>query len=326
MAYYGRSTFVQCAEEQKRYGVCSQLTICVVQNTRSADYVHSYFPSDFFVVVSSIDESMERLLNGTSCNAIASDRSDLVGVTFSDSDGDFILGDKLVTKEPFAIVTRSGDQEFSDIINWVIQALFYGEEQDLVKDLSLCQNYTEVPSHPTELNFLNAVHCVGNYGEVLFGGDQNDRFMNRINNGTSGMIYAVPFGDLELEERDIGDAEDAIEDSILGSIRNISSLNCGVVVPDNFTGNISTSDNLVGMNVEYCQTLAAALFNSNAGAAKIMAYKDSEKDTYFAALSNGTVDVLAGALIEHKYDFASSVSLEGFDFSTPYFYGNETGT
>merc|ERR1719379_3402690 len=78
-----------------------------------------------------------------------------------------ILGNETLTKDPHAIVTRNTDREFSDVVNWVVQALFYGEEQGLTKDMSLCHNYSGLTStHPSELNFLNAVHFVGNYGEI----------------------------------------------------------------------------------------------------------------------------------------------------------------
>jgi len=44
------------------------------------------------------------------------------------------VGDKLMTKEPLSIVTRNNDREFSDVINWVVHSLFYGEEQGMTKD------------------------------------------------------------------------------------------------------------------------------------------------------------------------------------------------
>ena len=104
-----------------------------------------------------------------------------------------MLGDKLMTKEPLAIVTRNDNREFTDITNWVVQALFYGEEQGLTKDSSLYQNYTNLTSRVSELNFLNAVYCVGNYGEIV-DGDKPNRGMNQFNDGTTGMLYAIPFG------------------------------------------------------------------------------------------------------------------------------------
>ncbi|KAL7526276.1 hypothetical protein ACHAXR_002496, partial [Thalassiosira sp. AJA248-18] len=84
------------------------------------------------------------------------------------------------------------------IINWVLQALFYGEEHGLAKDPTLCQKSTRVTLNDvSDLDFLNAVHCVGNYGEI-FDRELNNRGMNQINNGT-GMLYAIPLGNLDKD-------------------------------------------------------------------------------------------------------------------------------
>ena len=158
------------------------------------------------------------------------------------------------------------------------------------------------------------MYCVGNYGELFFAG-QGERGLNQINNETSGMICAVPFGELQHDNNATGSA--------LLDYRKDGSLNCGAVVPQNFTGNITkSSNNLVGMGADYCRALSAALFNGDPEAVNIITYPEN-KNISFAALSNGTIDVLAGALIEQKRDCAIGPSSEGFSFSTPYYFGNE---
>jgi len=228
----------------------------------------------------------------------------------------------LLTKEPLAIVTRNNDREFSDIINWVVQALFYGEEQGLTKNSSLCQNYTNFTSPGSDLNFMNAVYCVGNYGELISEVEQNHRGMNQINNGTTGMLYATPFGELENEDDDLEDI-DVTVGTLLDDIRKKGSLNCGVVVPDGSDGEIATSDKLFGMSVEYCRTLAAALFDGDSKLVNLTTFSENDNSS-FVALNNGTIDVLAGGRVEKKHDFVSSLSVGGFVFSTPYYYGNES--
>mmetsp|Transcript_35231 Transcript_35231/g.61868 ORF Transcript_35231/g.61868 Transcript_35231/m.61868 type:complete len:476 (-) Transcript_35231:287-1714(-) len=315
MAYFGNENLVECAEKQQRYDDCSPLLICAGQESTSHDFVQSSFPSDFLMVSSSLDEMTEMLWNDT-CNVIATDRSYLLNLASSDENSDrkFIVGNMLLTKEPLAIVTRNNDREFSDIINWVVQALFYGEEQGLTKNSSLCQNYTNLTSHHvSDLNFMNAVYCVGNYGEIIFDGEQNNRGMNQINNGTTGMLYATPFGDLKNENGYFFSSN--TRDALLDNIRNAQgSLNCGVVVPDDFH---------VGMSVEYCRTLAAALFNGNSERVNFLTFSGNDNSS-FVALNNGTIDVLAGGRVEKKHDFVSSLSVGGFVFSTPYYYGNES--
>jgi len=258
---------------------------------------------------------------------IANDRSFLLDVVTpgdENNNGDgknVIVGDKLSTKKPLAFVTRNNDREFSDIVNWVLHALFYGEEQGLTKNPSLCQNDTNSASHrASDINFMNAVYCVGNYGEV-FDEDENDRGMNLINNGTTGMLYATPFGRLK-------NGNDYLSvftagDTFLDEIRGKRSLNCGVVVPKEFDGQITNSSELVGMSVDYCRALAAGIFNGCSEVVNWSTFSENGTSAY-ASLDNGTIDVLAGGRVEKKYDFESSSSLRGFQFSTPYYFGNET--
>lgn len=222
----------------------------------------------------------------------------------------------MMSKEPLAVVTRNNDREFSDVINWVVHALFYGEEQGITKTMSRCQQVSNLTEHTSDLDFMNAVYCVGNYGEILSDEEKNNQGMNQINNGTTGMLYAMPFGDLERNSG-VVDANTALE-----KIRKKGLLECGVVVPDGYTGDISNSDKLIGMNVSFCRALAAALFHGNFKAVRLV--KFSEKDiSSLESLGNGTIDVLAGRRVERKYDFESSPSLGGFHFSTPFYHGNE---
>ena len=323
MVYFGNQTFVHCAEEQKRYDECSSLLICVKSSTTHYDFLKSFtsFPSDYFKVGSSLEEITEMLFNDT-CNVGAYDKSAIlnhlnVALSHTDSDRDFIFGKKMMTKEPLAIVTRNNDREFSDIINWVVQALFFGEEQGLTKDLSLCQNSTNLTGHDVpDLDFMNAVYCVGNYGE-LFVGEPNNRGMNQINNGT-GMLYAIPFGNLG-KDTTMGSVAG---NSTLAKITNNGSLNCGVVVPDNFLGNLTESDKLVGMSVYYCRALAAAIFFGNSKDVNFLTFPETNNSS-FIALANEEIDVLVGGRVQQKFDLVMSPSVRGLQFSTPYYYGNE---
>ncbi|KAL7553938.1 hypothetical protein ACHAWF_018683 [Thalassiosira exigua] len=280
----------------------------LVQGSSGHDFVQSRFPPRFFHLVSS-SEHMEAMLFNGECNVIARDRSKLFAISSrAQGEGkDLFLGEKLSTKSPLAIVTRNSDSEWSDIVNWIVYALFYGEEQGLTKDPSLCHNESTLP-HAFDLDFLNAVYCVGNYGEI-FEGDTSNRGMNQINNGGTGMLYATPWGNLESQ------AVLDISGSLLGDIVIGGELNCGVLLASN--------DKLVGMNIEFCNTLAAALFQGNYEAVRVHTFSDLD-DSSFVALSSGKVDVLAGGRIELEYDFKSSSSLDGLHFSTPYFFGNET--
>jgi len=309
----GNATYVQCAENQIRYGVCSNLKICTLEDSVGENYVLHNFPSDFVSVVSSYDEMAQMLLD-EHCNVLGQTRSALLYFASLPEvkDKGFVVGNDTLSKKPLAIVSRLDDREFNEIINWAMQALFFGEEKALAKNSSLCQDYSTTSGlQVSDLNFLNAVYCVGSYSGIL---SPFDRGMNQINNGSSGMIYAYPFGELDNEDTELIDGSNLNDTCLCDHLRDEDSLNCGILVP--------SSGKLVGLHVDYCRTLAAALFNGDAEAVKIIFLEDDTDDAYLA-LENQTIDVLAGAVLHKRFYFESSLSPSGFHFSTPYYYGDE---
>lgn len=327
MVYYGNSTYIQCAEQQKRYDECRELLICVTDASTHVDFLKVSFPLDYFKIGSSLEEITEMLFDD-SCNVIAHEKSAILNLVQSEKfqgrvfmakalNGDeYRFGEKVMSKEPLGIVTRSNDRVFSDIINWVIQVLLFGEEQGITKDATLCQNYTKLSFLVSDLDLMNAVYCVGNYEEI-FDGEHDNRGMNKINNGT-GMLYSIPFGDL--------DKSITVRQKMnkMSEIRSNGILSCGVYRPSGLERSV-VDDRVLDMGVEYCSTLAAALFNGDPKKVVIVKYEESELSSYIA-LANGEIDVLVGATVQRKYDFSRSSSLVGFHFSTPYYYGDEAAS
>jgi len=316
--FFGNQTLVECAEERKRHSQCSSLFMCALNATTIPGILETLFPSGFFKVISEeeIGNEVGKYLTDSSkpgvCNVFPGNGGLGSSISAGINDARFVGGSKQIAKEPNAVVTRNDDREFSDIINWVLQARLYGSEQGLMTKISkLCQKYTNFTSHVSELNFMNAVHCVSlrDYGLDGLG-------MNRINNGTTGMLYHTPFGKLEnIEDTDAG----VTPGSLLDNITKNGSLNCGVVISDGF-------DMLAAMGFDYCRALAAALFSGDHTLVKFTNFTSTldNADSSFAALNSGTIDVLAGGKVERKYDFGTPSSGKGVQFSTPYFYGDET--
>ncbi|KAL7534572.1 hypothetical protein ACHAWF_004886, partial [Thalassiosira exigua] len=319
LIYSGNSTFVKCAEEHKRYKECSSISICVYKASTHYELLRMSFPSEYFKLVSSYAEMLDMLLNDT-CNVVAEDKGFLHGGLpdiFVARDRGFVEGGKMMTKEPLAMVTRNTDMEWSDAVNWVLQALIYGEEQGLTRDSSRCQIGANLDlQSASDLDFMNAVHCVGNYAEQH---DRKKRGMNQINNGT-GMVFAIPFGNLDQDE-----ITDLPSDSMLAKVMNKGSFNCGVVVPDGFAGNVMESDGLVGMSVDYCRTLSAALFTGDSNNINFITLQET-KDSPYADLANGTIDVLVGGKLQRKYDFGLPPLFRGLQYSTSYYFGDEAAT
>lgn len=268
----------------------------------SNSFVYHQFPTDF-LVIGSTREERGKLLSNFTCNVVADDRSYELEEASSDNYlyKNYVVGDKLMTREPLAIVTRKGgsDRELSDIVNKVLHALFFGEEQGLTADPARCP-FSSGPGGASDLDYLNAVYCVGNYGDIFV---HDDRGMNRINNGTA-MLYAIPHGDLEP------DADGS--DIFLENLRTNGILNCGVVSQNEFDGN---STGLVGLSADYCRTLSAALYNGNSGSVNFRAIPN---ENALDALMNGTIDVIAG----FRVDLAEKNT--SFTFSMPFYFGNET--
>ena len=247
------------------------------------------------------------LLNGT-CNAIVHDTpNDFLGEIAREAngtlDGILYVGDKLLDIEPIAVVTRQSDREFSDVVNWAINSMKYGEAKNITKDDSLCNPYEKNPS-VFDLDFMNAVYCVGNYAELWRQPRSKQpsqmypirRAVNELNNGTH-LLYSPPFGDLVDEE-----AVPAV--GLLAEVRNANNLNCGVMVSTNFTGNTANANMVEGVSVIMCRTMAAAILNGNHNRVNLFLFDESDKVSAYAALMNGTIgkaSLLVGRLQTQAY-------------------------
>ena len=320
---------MNCAKRGERFGECLSLNLCVGANTTHETLASELFPSDFYVPVYH-DAIVSYLLNGT-CNVLLTDLHAERTAELEMEAGRyayFAIEPHLI--EPHAIVTRHESdvgREFGDVASWTIMALIYGEAHNITKDPSKCQPYEELPTNPADLDYMKAVHCVGNLGEILsnFREEQCrlnncvDFAVNHLNRGEA-MIAGIPLGDLTQPPsngRAVGK---------LGRIRRDNELRCGVFLPDNFNSSLEDSRGLAGLNVEYCMTVSAAALNGDTNHCILVPFLYSDKEDAYRALNNGTVDLIAGALREFKYDFRSSDDLAGVDFSIPYFYGNESIT
>jgi general L-amino acid transport system substrate-binding protein len=323
MAFAGNETFVTCAEEIKRYDECSHMVICVTATTTDYGYVAGHFTLDFFVVTTGLEESIQLYFNGT-CNVVASSRFDLLNYKSNHLDvltSSFVIGVDTFNNDPLSYVTRPDDPEWSAIVDWVVQALFYGERQGITKNATLCETNTNDLSYEwSDLNFLNAIYCVGSYDEIYNSSElaQYTRTaINTINNGTP-MLYIIPYGNLD-------NANDELfyeMSETFARVKSRNKLNCGLLIPDGYDGNVSVADGLVGMGVSYCQTLASSMLDGNLYGVNYTRFQYAEMS--LAALNNKDVDVLLGVTADMARNFGNG-SLDGVVFSTAYYYGNQTG-
>lgn len=95
IAYAGNKTYRECAEARQRYGVCSSLSICVLTDSTSFEFVAGLFPRTYYVGCSSMEE-MQLLMANETCNVAASELTILLSFGLSK----YGIGDTLYTKDP----------------------------------------------------------------------------------------------------------------------------------------------------------------------------------------------------------------------------------
>lgn len=322
MVFAGNETFIQCAQEQKRYDECSELSICVIKATTDYEYVANHFTTEFLVITRGSLESVQLWNNGT-CNVVANGRLGLLNFKYREPDlihPTFVIGDETFINDPLSFVTRSDDREWSNLVNWVVQALFFGERQGIGKNSSMCRKSTNyLSSNWSDLNFLNAVYCVGNYSEIYsssqFSGSTRT-VINTINNGTP-MLYVIPYGDLNnANEQMFYNLSKTFAD-----VRSRNQLNCGLLIQDGYAEDLISSEALFGMGVSFCQTLASSMLDGNLYGVNYTTFQDVGSS--LLALNNGAIDVLLGVAADMNYNFGNQ-TLDGVTFSASYYYGNET--
>lgn len=150
------------------------------------------------------------------CDAATSDKSQLVSVAkglLPDPDNHVLL-DLTLSKEPLGPVVRHGDDQWFDIVRWVIFATFAGEEYGIsTANVEEMRNTSENPEFRRLLGVegdlglklgltnewaFNVLNSVGNYGEIYERnlGEGTQTFIPRgLNNSylDGGLLYSPPF-------------------------------------------------------------------------------------------------------------------------------------
>ena len=167
------------------------------------------------VVAAEIDTVYGQYEEGR-CDAVTSDKSQLVGrrTSFADPDAHVIL-DVTMSKEPLAPVVASGDNNWGDIVRWVVYATIEAEEQGItsanIGDFAGGDNPVvgrllgETGELGAALGLENdfvvaVISAVGNYGEIYDRAFGPDTALNLSRAGTvndlwtnGGLMYSPPF-------------------------------------------------------------------------------------------------------------------------------------
>jgi general L-amino acid transport system substrate-binding protein len=192
-------------------------TICVAQGTTSELNLADYFRGNNMqykpVVIEKIDEIEAAFYSGR-CDVYSGDASGLNANRLSRAPNpdDYVILPERISKEPLAPVVRHGDDEWNDIVRWVVYALFEAEEKgitsknvdDMLKsdDPNIKRMLGVTPGAGKALGLdekwaYNAIKLVGNYGEIFdrnLGKDTELKFERGLNDlwTRGGLIYAMP--------------------------------------------------------------------------------------------------------------------------------------
>jgi general L-amino acid transport system substrate-binding protein len=192
-------------------------TICVQPGTTTELNLADYFRANKMefkpVVIEKRDEALNAFFSGR-CDVYTGDSSALNADRLSQAPtpDDYLILPERISKEPLAPVVRHGDEEWSDIVRWVVYALIEGEEKgitqknvdDMLKseDPNIKRMLGVTPGMGRALGLdekwaYNAIKLVGNYGEIFdrtLGKDTELKFDRGLNNlwTKGGLLYAMP--------------------------------------------------------------------------------------------------------------------------------------
>jgi general L-amino acid transport system substrate-binding protein len=192
-------------------------TICVAPGTTTELNLADYFRAnkmDFKpVVIEKVDELYAAFFSGR-CDVITGDASGLAAqrIGRASNPDDYVVLPDRISKEPLAPVVRHGDDEWNDIVRWVVYALIEAEEKgvtsknvdDMLKneDPNIKRMLGVTPGMGKALGLdekwaYNEIKLVGNYGEIFdrtLGKDTELKFERGLNDlwTRGGLMYAIP--------------------------------------------------------------------------------------------------------------------------------------
>jgi hypothetical protein len=201
MQFAGVPEYVACADALNITGNCSGLKFCSLDGSTHIDEIRS-LNSEFSIV--SVVETTElySFLREDFCNVIAGEQYIVAESVVREYgyDAEFAMGTKVWSKEPLVLVTRLTDPRWSDFVNWVLESLIAAEAQGITS-ATADSAALEIDVFGSDFRSMvrDAVRSVGNYGEIYkrhLAPILDRPVIDEINRGNSGLIYAMPFGNI----------------------------------------------------------------------------------------------------------------------------------
>jgi general L-amino acid transport system substrate-binding protein len=186
-------------------------TICVQTGTTTEINLETYFAGlgVTYEPLNVVDEAavLENFSSGA-CDGYTTDKSGLASFAAT-YDGDVTILDDTMSKEPLGPAVREGDEEWFDIVQWVVFATFQAEEFELTSEnissytgtnpsvlAFISQDFEPKLGFPDDEWVVRVIEAVGNYQEIY---DRNIKPLG-IPEGLNqlwtegGLLYSPPFG------------------------------------------------------------------------------------------------------------------------------------
>ena len=197
----------------------SGASVCIQTGTTTELNLADYFRRNDMkyepVPIESNEEARQNYLSGR-CDVYTTDRSGLAATRAAlDNPDDHVVLPETVSKEPLGPLVRHGDDEWGDVVRWVLNVLIIAEEKGITSD-----NVAEMAgqmSKDAEINRMlgsegeygamlglspdwavNVISSVGNYGQIFerYLGVKTDIGLERGVNALwtdGGLLYAPPY-------------------------------------------------------------------------------------------------------------------------------------
>ena len=171
---------------------CLDLKICVKEGTQHAIQVSEIFPVDFVEAMNPVTAgNLEKGMAGGACNTVAGGLSDVIfGEMYKT--GEYELASNRSTVDPYALITRQDDVQWSMLCKWIVMAMYYEDEQSVDSD-TVHEELPLVGLFGAQYNtmFRDAVAAVGSIGDIY------ERYIGKDvlpREGTRNDLNLVPYG------------------------------------------------------------------------------------------------------------------------------------
>lgn len=184
--YDGQGFMVKRKSRVKSTKKLKGASICVTTGTTTEQNMTDYFRSKKMkykpVTFDKVEDTFKAYKSGR-CDAVTTDASGLAGQRSNmKNPKNHIILPEIISKEPLGPLVAHGDQQWGDVVRWVINALINAEEMGITKRNAARQAKSSNPAKQRLLGTtgslgpdtglsadwaLKAIQAVGNYGEIF---------------------------------------------------------------------------------------------------------------------------------------------------------------